>query len=200
MPAPACSDWRPAVAPEAIVVGCSAGGLQALSVMLAGLDPDLPASVVVVCHTGAEDIALLCELLARHSRLPVEEAGERQPPRAGTVHLAPAGYHLLVERSARFALSVDPKICYCRPAIDVLFQSAADCWRDRLAAVVLTGANEDGAAGLKAVRARSGIGIVQLPAEAEVATMPEAALRVAGADHILPLAQIAPLINRLCLP
>ena len=87
-----------------------------------------------------------------------------------------------------------------RPAIDVLFAAAADCWRERVLAVVLTGANDDGAAGLKAVRSRGGTGIVQLPADAEVATMPEAALRVAGADQVLPLADIAAAINRLCLP
>ena len=171
-----------------------------MDLLLAGLDPALPASVILVCHTGAADVSLLCELLARNSALPVEEAREREWPRAGVVHVAPSGYHLHVERSRRFALSVDPKVCYCRPAIDVLFESAAPCWRRQLIGVVLTGANEDGARGLKAVREHGGIGIVQLPAEAEVATMPEAALRVAGADHVLPLAQIAVVINQLCLP
>lgn len=182
------------------MIGCSAGGLQAMGILLAGLDPALPVPVILVCHTGATDVSLLCELLARTSALPVEEARERELPRAGVVHVAPSGYHLYVERSRHFALSVDPKVCYCRPAIDVLFQSAASCWRERLAGVVLTGANEDGAQGLKAVRGHGGIGIVQLPAEAEVATMPEAAIRVAGADHVQTLPDIADTINQLCLP
>lgn len=186
--------------PDAVVLGCSAGGLQALTRLFAGLDPRLPVPLIVVCHTGAEDVALLCELLARASRLPVEEARERERPRPGVIHIAPSGYHLHLERGGCFALSIDPRVCYCRPAIDVLFAAAADCWRARLLAVVLTGANDDGAAGLRAVRARGGTGIVQLPADAEVATMPEAALRVAGADQVLPLADIAAAINRLCLP
>lgn len=184
---------------EAVVIGCSAGGLQALGVLLARLDPALAVPVILVCHTGATDVALLCELLARSATLPVEEAREREPPRAGVVHVAPSGYHLYVERSRRFALSIDPKVCYCRPAIDVLFHSAADCWRGQLVGVVLTGANDDGAQGLKAVRGHGGVGIVQEPAEAEVATMPEAAIRVAGADHVQTLPDIADTINRLCL-
>jgi two-component system chemotaxis response regulator CheB len=104
----------------------------------------------------------------------------------------------LVERDATFSLSVDPKICFVRPSIDVLFQSAADAYGPGLAAVVLTGANEDGAAGLKRVRDRGGIGIVQDPAEAEAPEMPAAALMLAGADHVLPLERIPALLNSFC--
>jgi two-component system chemotaxis response regulator CheB len=167
--------------------------------VLGGLRGNLGACVIVICHSGAEDSALLCELLARSSRLPVREAGEREPAAPGLVHLAPPGYHLLVERDGRFSLSVDPKVCYVRPAVDVSFASAADAWRDELIGVVLTGANDDGAEGLKRVRLRGGYALVQSPDEAAAPEMPRAALQVAGADEVLPLAAIAHRINELCL-
>src|SRR3569623_431365 len=142
--------------PEAVVVGCSAGGLKALHVLLGALDPQLPVPVIIVDHTGSEDIGTLCDLQTRNSLLPVIEAQERHLPRPGCVYLAPTGYHLYLEQDGRFALSIDAKVCHVRPSIDVLFESAADAFAARLAAVVLTGANEDGAAGLRAVRPRGG--------------------------------------------
>lgn len=186
--------------PEAIVIGCSAGGVRALGTVLSGLAPKLPVPVIAVCHTGAGDIESLLAALRVFSVLPVVEAVERQHPAAGVVHLAPAGYHLLVERDASFALSVDERVHFCRPAIDVLFESAAACFQHTLIAVLLTGANADGAAGVQAVRQRRGRAIVQEPREAEVPTMPQAAIDLAGADHILPLREIAPLLNRCCSP
>ena len=186
-------------APEAIAIGCSAGGLTALEQLLAQLDPRLPQAVLVCCHTGSATVELMCELLARHTRLRVTEARERELPQAGTVHVAPSGYHLLLEHDRRFALSVDPRVSYARPSIDVLFDSAAEAYRDGLVGVVLTGANSDGAEGLAAIRAAGGIAIVQEPGDAEVPTMPQAALERAGADHCLPLLDIPPLLNRLCL-
>jgi two-component system chemotaxis response regulator CheB len=188
----------PEASPAAIVLGCSAGGVTALRTVLAGLSPPLPVPVIVVCHTGGEELGLLCEVLASASALPVREAIERQWPQASVVHLAPAGYHLLIEADGRFALSVDARVCYSRPAIDVLFETAARYYRERLIGVVMTGANDDGAAGLKAIRVRGGIGIVQTPDSAEARAMPEAALALAGADHVKPLADIAPLLNHLC--
>ncbi len=183
---------------EAIVVGCSAGGLRALQRLLADLRPALPVPVIVVCHTGSEDVGLLCELLSRHSSMPVIEARERTEPARGVVHIAPSGYHLLMERDRSFSLSVDPKVCFVRPAIDVLFESAADAYGTGLAGVVMTGANEDGAAGLRTLRQHGGIALVQDPAEAEAAEMPRAALALAGADHVLPLPELGPMLNQLC--
>ena len=184
--------------PQAVVAGCSAGGLKALHVLLSSLHAELPIPVIVVAHTGSEDIGTLCDLLSRNSKLPVVEAQERHLPRPGCVYLAPTGYHLYLEQDGRFALSIDAKVCHVRPSIDVLFESAADAFGPMLAGVVLTGANEDGAAGLKAIRARGGIGIVQDPQDAEVSAMPAAALAQAGADFCVPLHEIGPLINRLC--
>lgn len=185
--------------PPAIVVGCSAGGLQALRTLLAGLHPTLPSPVIVVCHTGSQDVSLLCELLGAVSALPVAEACERQQAQPGVVHLAPAGYHLLLEQGGCFALSVDERVAFARPAIDVLFETAALAYADNLIGVVLTGANSDGAGGLKAIRARGGLAIVQDPTDAFAPAMPRAAIETAGADHCVPLDAIAPLLNRLCL-
>jgi two-component system chemotaxis response regulator CheB len=184
--------------PEAVVAGCSAGGLKALNVLLPSLDAQLAVPVIIVAHTGSEDIGTLCDLLARVSSLPVQEAQERHLPRPGCVYLAPTGYHLYLEQDGRFALSIDAKVCHVRPSIDVLFESAADAYGPRLIGVVMTGANEDGAAGMRAIRRRDGIAIVQEPQEAEVSTMPAAALAQAGADYCVPLSGIGPLINKLC--
>lgn len=184
--------------PEAIAVGCSQGGFNALRVLLSGLNPRLTQAVLVCCHT-AGDIKILCELLTSHSTLPVAEACERQPASGGTVHVAPGGYHLLVENNRHFALSVDDMVRHSRPSIDVLFTTAADVYHAGLIGVVLTGANADGAAGLARIRQRGGLAVVQTPASSESPVMPRAALDLAGADHCVPLEQIAPLLNRLCI-
>jgi two-component system chemotaxis response regulator CheB len=184
--------------PEAIVIGCSMGGFNALRIVLGALDPRLSQALLLCCHTSG-NVDVLCELLAGHSALPVVEAQERWPASGGTVHMAPGGYHLLVENDRHFALSVDPQVSFSRPSIDVLFGSAADVYHEALIGVVLTGANRDGATGLTQIRARGGIAVVQTPDSAEAATMPQAALDSAGADYCVPLEQIAPLLNRLCL-
>lgn len=183
--------------PALVVAGCSAGGLRALHGLLAGLAPDFAAPLVAVCHTGSEDVSLLCELLSRSSTLPVHEAAERTMPLAGHVYIAPSGYHLLLGDDGRFVLSVDPRVGFARPSIDVLFDSAASACGARAIGVIMTGANSDGAAGLKRLRERGGIAIVQAPFDAEVDLMPMAALDQAGADHCLPLAEIPPLLNGL---
>ncbi|GGX00477.1 putative chemotaxis protein-glutamate methylesterase [Pigmentiphaga litoralis] len=183
--------------PELIVIGCSAGGLQAMQVVLAGLDPRVPVPVVIVTHTASHEVDLICDLLGRCTRLPVIEATERCAPVAGVVHIAPSGYHLLISKEGRFELSVDAKVCFVRPSIDVLFSSAAFASSGRLIGVVMTGANQDGAEGLLAVRRAGGLAIVQDPMEAEVPVMPQACLDLSGADHCLRLADIAPLINRI---
>ena len=186
--------------PQAVVIGCSAGGLDALKALLSGLDPAFTATVLVCCHSGSETVELLCDLLTRVSPLPVIEASERRPALAATVQVAPSGYHLLIENNRCFSLSVDERVCHARPSIDVMFTTAAEAWRDALVGVVLTGGNADGAAGLRMVREHGGIAIVQSPLTAHVSTMPQAALDIAGADYCIDLEEIPLLLNRLCLP
>ncbi len=184
--------------PEAIAIGCSQGGFNALRILLGGLDRQLTQPVLICCHTSG-DVSVLCELLASHSTLPVVEARERDLAIGGTVHMAPGGYHLLVENDRRFALSVDEYVRYSRPSIDVMFGSIADVYGAGLIGVVLTGANKDGAEGLAGIRQRGGVAVVQAPDTAEAPIMPRAALDTAGADYCVSLEHIAPLLNRLCL-
>jgi two-component system chemotaxis response regulator CheB len=185
-------------APVAIAIGCSAGGVDALMTLLGELDPRLPQPLMVCCHRS-DTMDILSDVLGRASALPVADAVERQALQPGVVHMAPAGYHLLVESDLHFALSADARVNYSRPSIDVLFRSAAEVFGAGLVGVILTGANADGAAGLQRIRQLGGIAIVQLPSDAEASTMPQAALDLAGADYCLPLSDIAPLLNRLCL-
>jgi Chemotaxis response regulator containing a CheY-like receiver domain and a methylesterase domain len=185
--------------PQAVAIGCSSGGFHALKLLLAALDPQLTQAVMVCCHT-AGDTTGLCQLLAAHSALPLVEAGERASVSGGTVHLAPGGYHLLLENDRHFALSVDGPVAFSRPSIDVMFDAVADVYQAATIGVVLTGANADGAEGLARIRQRGGVAVVQAPSGAAASTMPQAALDLAGADYCLPLEQIAPLLNRLCLP
>lgn len=184
-----CAGAEPA--PRAIVIGASAGGPPALGRLLAALDAGPDVGIAVVNHVGADGPDMLHTILARLSGRTVVLAQERCPLSGGLVHVAPSGYHLEVGRDRRFSLSVDPRVCYSRPAIDVLFASAAEAYGDALAGVVLTGASSDGAEGLKRIRELGGRALVQEPSEAEVDTMPLAALQCAGADLCAPLAVLA---------
>lgn len=178
-----------------VVIGGSAGGPGALLRLLGRLDPELDAAVVVVIHVGADGPDLLPSVLATASALPVTLASERLPVVSGVVYVAPSGYHLLIGRDRRFVLSVDEKVCCSRPSIDVLFKSAGEAYRRAVAGVVLTGASSDGAEGLRRIRELGGLALIQEPAEAEVDTMPRAALDRAGADLCAPLAALAERIN-----
>lgn len=184
---------------QAIAIGCSAGGVDALKAIAGGLDRRLRQAILVCCHSSSDTVDLLCEVLGRVCALPVIEAVERHPAQPGTVHLAPSGYHLLVESDRHFALSIDPRVNYARPSIDVMFCSAAEVWHETLIGIVLTGGNADGASGLKRIRELGGLAIVQSPSSAEMSAMPQAALDMAGADYCMELSEIAPLLNRLCL-
>ena len=190
----------PRLAYEIVVVGCSLGGMQALEIILDGMPRDFPLPIAVVQHRHQASNETLPSHLRRFSRLPVVDVEDKQWIRPGTVYLAPANYHLLVERG-EFSLSVDEKVRYSRPSIDVLFQSAADAYGDRVIAVVLTGANDDGAQGAKRVKSRGGVVIVQDPETAEAPEMPRAAIAAASVDRILPLDGIASyLVDRCAVP
>lgn len=172
-----------------VVVGASWGGLHALSVLVGGLPAAFGAPVVVVQHRSRDAHSLLGELLQDHTPLPVCEIEDKQPIAAGRVYLAPADYHLLVE-DGHFALTVDEAVRFSRPSIDVTFASAADSCGPRVVGVALTGANEDGASGLRRIVDRGGRALVQDPAGAEVRTMPAAAIRAVPTAEVLDLEEI----------
>lgn len=176
---------------QAVAVGCSTGGLAALERFLPFLPADFPAVVVVVMHTAPESRNLLVDLLARRCAMAVKEAEEKEIARPGKIYIAPPGYHLLVEDDRSFSLSVDAKVCYARPSLDVLFETAADAWGSHLVGIVLTGANNDGSAGLHAIGAAGGLCLVQEPTSAEARTMPEAALKTCPGARAVGLDELA---------
>lgn len=182
---------------DACVIAASQGGIQALQALFAGLRPDLPLALLVVQHNAGSGAGMMAAVLGRGSALPVQEAQSGMMARAGHIVLAAPGYHLLVEYDRSLSLSADPRVRHVRPAADVLFDSAADVWRERLIGVVLTGSNDDGARGLNRVRERGGYALVQSPQEAEAPQMPQAALTLAGADEVLLLTDLAKRINQL---
>ena len=185
--------------PEAIVLGVSAGGLGALKALLPALPASFPLPLAIVQHVGARADDFLCEYLGRASRIAVKEAEDKQPLAPGTAYLAPSGYHMLIEPDRSIALSVDPRVNHSCPSIDVLFESAAEAYGPGLIGVILTGANGDGALGLRAIKTRGGIAIVQNPASAEAAAMPRAALATTAVDHVVELEQLAALLIRLTM-
>lgn len=182
---------------DAIVIGTSAGGIEALSILLPALPKELRAAVLIVLHLPRERPSLLVEIFQPKCVLPVREAHDKEPIVRGTVYFAPPDYHLLVDDGPQLALSADEPVHYSRPSIDVLFESAAHCYRQRLLGIILTGANEDGAAGLAAVHQAGGTTIVQQPQTAHARVMVESALKRSPVDLVLTLEEIAGLLRTL---
>lgn len=161
----------------AIVIGASAGGITALGTILPALPATFPVPIVVVLHQHPGGSAGWPDYLGRQTALTVVEVEDKMQLSAGTIHCAPPGYHLLMEQDGSFALSVDAKVHYSRPSIDLLFTSAADAFGPALIGVILTGANGDGAEGLAAIAARGGLAVVQSLQTSDWPTMPAAALQ-----------------------
>jgi two-component system chemotaxis response regulator CheB len=185
---------------DAIVIGASAGGVEALMALLPALPAGLPVAVFVVLHLPRDRPSLLAEIFAPKCALPVFEAQDKDVIAGGRIYFAPPDYHLLVDDSPygpQLALSVDDPINYSRPSIDVLFESAADVYGPRLMGIVLTGGNHDGAAGLAAVRRAGGITVVQDPASAQVSLMPASALAMGPVDFVLPLGGMVEMMKML---
>lgn len=181
---------------DIIVVGASAGGVEALSNLLRELPPDLPASIFVVLHIPAQTPSLLPSILDRVSPLKVSQAINGERIEHGRVYVAPPDNHVLVERGLVRVLR-GPKENRYRPAVDPLFRSAALAYGTRVVGVILTGALDDGTVGMRAIKQRGGIGVVQDPEEALYPGMPRSALENAKIDYSLPLVEIAPLLVRL---
>jgi two-component system chemotaxis response regulator CheB len=182
---------------DAVVVGTSAGGVEALAALLPALPATTRAAVLVVLHLPREGKSLLVEIFAPKCALAVREACDKEPIEAGTIYFAPPDYHMLVDKGPRVALSIDDLVNYSRPSIDVLFESAADIYGDRLMGIVLTGGNEDGAEGLLAVQRAGGVTVVQDPVGAQMPVMPQAAIDRCAPDHVLTLAGIVQLLRTL---
>ncbi|MEC5213984.1 two-component system chemotaxis response regulator CheB [Polaromonas sp. CG_9.5] len=182
---------------EAVVIGASAGGVDALMTILPGLSPTFGLPIVVVLHLPEGRPSLLAHIFGLRLSIPVREAADKESIAPSTVYFAPPGYHLSVEADRSFSLSCEAPVHFSRPSIDLLLESAADAYGAALAGILLTGANFDGAAGLAKIKECGGFTVVQNPAQAQVATMPEAALRQHTPDLILDLEDIRSLLPQL---
>jgi two-component system chemotaxis response regulator CheB len=176
---------------DAVVIGASAGGVEALTVLLPALSPQLRPPVFIVLHLPRDKPSVLVEVFARKCAVPVREAQDKEAVAAGTVYFAPNDYHLLVDPGPQLSLSADEPVHHSRPSIDVLFESATDIYKDRILGIILTGANEDGASGLAAVHDAGGITWVQRPGTARSPQMALSALKLRPADAVLTLDEIA---------
>ncbi|QEI08299.1 chemotaxis protein CheB [Pigmentiphaga aceris] len=183
---------------DAIVIGASTGGIDALGMLLPALPAALPASVMVVVHIPPQRDSLLPSLFQGKCALPVTEAESREPIRLGHVYFAPPDYHLMVESDRTWALSHDALVHYSRPSIDVLFETAAWSYGPRLLGILLTGANEDGARGMQAIAQAGGTTWAQSPDTALASVMPQSAIALGSVEHVLSLSQMASRLRNLC--
>ena len=185
---------------DAVVIGASAGAVEALSTILPALPRALKPAIFIVVHLLRGKPSLMADIFQTRCALPVREAEDKEPIADGTIYFAPPDYHLLVDEGRegrRLSLSVDEPVNYSRPSIDVLFESAADLYGERLMGVILTGANADGAAGLEAVHRAGGVTVVQKPETALAPTMIDSALKRVSVDYVLSLDEIATLMQSL---
>ncbi len=185
---------------EAVVIGASAGAVEALSTLLPALPADFTAAVLIVVHQPPARKSMLPELFRGKCRLRVTEGEDKEPIHRGRVYFAPPGYHMLVEANRTLSLAGDEPIFFSRPSIDVLFESAADAYASQLAALILTGASQDGANGLAAVLRAGGHGVILRPEAAHAATLPEAAMARCPEAPVLTLAEIASWLQKLGTP
>lgn len=183
-----------------MALAASAGGLNALTHVLAALPADFPAAVLVVQHLDPRHRSVMADILSRRTRLPVSEANETDRVTAGRVYIAPPNRHLLVNADRSLSLTQTELVHFVRPSADLLFESAAASFRERAIAVVLSGSGQDGAMGVKAIKKMGGTVIVQDAKNAEFAGMPEAAQATGLVDFILDLDEIAPALQKLCQP
>lgn len=182
---------------EAIVIGGSVGGINALQTVLAPLPADFRLPILVVLHRLPVQEDLLTYALNESCYVTVKEANQNEYIKPGWVYMAPTDYHLLVERDKTLSLSIDPKVCYSRPAIDVLFETAAEAYLAGLIGIILTGANHDGTAGLKKIKQYGGLTIAQDPDTAESKVMPRSAIDENVIDKIFSLAEISSFLTQL---
>ena len=180
-----------------IAIGVSAGAMEALSIIIPKLPANFSIPVVIIQHISPQSDNYMTRYLDTISAIRVKEVDEKERIRPGVVYTAPPNYHVLLEEDETFSLSVDERINFARPSVDVFFESAADVYRSHLVGVILTGANNDGSKGLKLIKKVGGLTIVQDPNTAEVDGMPRAAIEATKVDHVLPLEEIGPFLAKL---
>lgn len=183
--------------PRAVVIGASAGALEALSVILPALPADFRLPLIVVVHIPPDKKSVLAELFRAKCLIDVVEAEDKEPLRAGTAYFAPPDYHLLAEKDNTLSLSNEEPVLFSRPSVDVLFESAADAFGSGAIAIVLTGANHDGSKGLEAIVKAGGVALVQDPADAFAAAMPEGAIARCPGAKIMSLQAITSYLQRI---
>jgi two-component system chemotaxis response regulator CheB len=182
---------------KAVIIGGSAGSFQVITRILNGLPKDLPIPVLLCLHRLKHVRSGFVEALSLKSNIPVEEPHDKETLKPGKAYLAPANYHMYVELANRIALSTEDTVNHSRPSIDLSFISAANAYREKLIGIILSGANKDGAAGLKRVRDNGGITIVQDPNECEVKTMTQSALQLTKVDFVYSTDQIITYLQKL---
>jgi len=192
---------------EAIVIGVSSGGMNALKFIFSALPANFSIPIIIVQHVSARSDNEWITLLNGKSNLTIKEADEKEkiacPPEqlfgreSANVYVAPANYHLLIEKDRTFSLTIDEPVNFARPSIDVLFESAAEAYRDKLIGIVLTGSNNDGAKGIKLIKECGGLTIIQDPKTAESSAMPASAIAAIEPDYILSLEKIVQLLIKL---
>ena len=182
---------------EAIVIGVSSGGMNAMKVIFSLLPKNFIIPIIIVQHIGARSDNQWIKLLNNNSKLYLKEADEKEKIEHGKVYIAPPNYHLMIERNKTFSLTIDERVNYSRPSIDVLFESAAEAYKNKLIGVILTGSNNDGTEGIKQIKEYGGLTIVQDPETAESSYMPASAIAAIQPDCILSLENIIALLIKL---
>jgi two-component system, chemotaxis family, protein-glutamate methylesterase/glutaminase len=183
-----------------IVIGTSAGGLHAMTFLFEQLPQDYPLPIAVVQHRLKGHRDLLEEILQTKCKVRIKQADEKETLLPGHVYIAPPDYHLLIEKDHTFSLSSDSLVRFSRPSIDVLFETAAAAYGQGLVAILLTGANSDGTAGLTMIHEQGGLTIAQDPEEAQFSYMPEAAIRAHVVRHVWPLSEIQHFLLKIGRP
>ena len=180
---------------QAVVIGSSTGGMEALRIILEVLPKNFGVPILVTQHMSPHSDNYLAKFLDNACKVCVKEVDEKEKPVSGHVYLAPPNYHFLLEKDRSMSLSVEARVSYARPSIDVLFESAAEAYYRCLIGIVLTGANSDGSKGLKRIKECHGLTIVQDPNTAQAEAMPRAAIGATKVDHIISLTEIGQLLN-----
>ncbi|HEY8688551.1 MAG TPA: chemotaxis protein CheB [Chitinophagaceae bacterium] len=182
---------------EAIVIGVSSGGMNAMKILFSLLPAGFSLPIVIVQHISPRSDNQWIKLLNDKSKLHIKEADEKEKIEPGNIYIAPPNYHLMIERDKTFSLTIDERVNFARPSIDVLFESAAEAYNNKLIGVVLTGSNNDGTKGIKRIKECGGLAIIQNPETAESSYMPASAIAAIKPDYILSLEDITELLIKI---